>query len=203
MLLKNILNKMNMLSILNKYDIDGFDKEGGTDKNIDHSYLEIYENLLKKYVDKHVNLIEVGTKYGGSALLFHDFLPKSNLVLIDNVNIIHNKILKNINKDRYIFLKNDAYTNYTIEKLKQINPNGYDIIIDDGPHTLISQILFIKKYLKILKDDGLLIIEDIQSVNNLNILLNHIPFEFKHKVKIIDLRKIKNKYDDILICIQN
>ena len=38
-----------------------------------------------------------------------------------------------------------------------------DIIIDDGPHTVESQILFLQKYLPKLNKGGILIIEDVQS----------------------------------------
>jgi hypothetical protein len=37
------------------------------------------------------------------------------------------------------------------------------MVLDDGPHTLESMIKFIEFYSQILADDGILIIEDVQT----------------------------------------
>jgi hypothetical protein len=80
---------------------------------------------------------------------------KSNLVLIDNVNIVHSLIWDKLNEKRYDFLIEDAFSDKTIEKLKTLYPSGFDIIIEDGPHTLESQIFAIKNYSKFIYMYGL------------------------------------------------
>jgi hypothetical protein len=39
----------------------------------------------------------------------------------------------------------------------------FDFMLDDGPHTLDSMLKFIKLYSQIMADDGILVIEDVQS----------------------------------------
>jgi len=192
---------MELIKILEKYNIDGFHKKGGTDKNSSHSYVEIYEKLFSQYKNKRINLLEIGIQYGGSILLWQDYFKHSNLYFIDNVDIMDDNVKKHIDYKRCKIYKMDAYTNISKNILKKDNPDNFDIIIDDGPHTKESQSLFIKKYFNLLNDNGIMIIEDVDYLN-LHFLKTQIPVEYKNKLDIYDLRKIKNRYDDILFVIK-
>jgi hypothetical protein len=77
----------------------------------------------------------------------------------------------------------------------------FDVLLDDGPHTLESMILFIKLYSQIMTDDGILIIEDVQSIKWINDLINAVPENLKSYIKYYDLRKNKDRYDDIVFTI--
>jgi hypothetical protein len=46
----------------------------------------------------------------------------------------------------------------------------YDVIIDDGPHSLHTQQFTVANYFNLLKPGGVLIIEDIQNVHHLTLL---------------------------------
>ena len=74
-------------------------------------------------------------------------------------------------------------------------------MLDDGPHTLQSMIQFIKLYSQIMTDDGILMIEDVQSWDWLDALKNAVPENLKPFIKIYDLRPNKNQYDDIVFTI--
>ena len=74
-------------------------------------------------------------------------------------------------------------------------------MLDDGPHTLESMKQFIKLYLQIMTDDGILIIEDVESWDWIDTLKNEVPENLKQFIKIYDLRSIKNRYDDIVFTI--
>ena len=74
-------------------------------------------------------------------------------------------------------------------------------MLDDGPHTLESMKKFITLYSQLMTDDGILIIEDVQSFDWLYILKNEVPQHLKKFIKIYDLRTIKNRYDDIVFTI--
>ena len=200
--MKNINQKIEsklLIDILNKYNINGFHKKGGTDKATWHSYTGTYERLLSPYIDKKSNLLEIGIQFGCSALLWQELLPLSNLYLIDNQDIMDKNIKDGLDYDRCKIYKMDAYSNHAIGVLKKDNPDGFDIIIDDGPHTIESQMIFIKKYFPLLIDKGTLIIEDIQNANDINVLIRQFPSEYRNNVEIIDLRFFKNRYDDIML----
>jgi hypothetical protein len=52
-----------------------------------------------------------------------------------------------------------------------------------------------------MTDDGILIIEDVQSWDWIDILKNAVPENLKQFIKTYDLRPNKNRYDDIVFTI--
>jgi hypothetical protein len=89
----------------------------------------------------------------------------------------------------------DAYSDSTISLFED---NYFDYIIDDGPHTLESQILCIQKYLPKIKSGGKIIIEDIQKIEWIEALENCIDKNIAESWRVIDIRESKGKYDDVI-----
>lgn len=173
-----------------------------TDKNTIHSYLDLYQLLFKNKRLTAKNILEVGIFNGGSIKLWNDFFTNANIYGIDicEYKLIYNDLFR-YNDNVVLLCNSNAYDydffnyNFLIKNIK------FDIVIDDGPHTLDSMISFIKLYSQILTDDGILIIEDIQDFSWLDILINNTPNDLKKYIKIYDLRDKKNRYDDIVFSI--
>ena len=170
-----------------------------TDKNTVHSYLPLYQEILisKKETAKHV--LEVGIYKGGSIKLWNDFFTNATVYGLDVMNSDHvwdgiknnDKIILHTSTDAY----NQDFFNTHISNKK------FDFMLDDGPHSLESMKQFIKLYSQVMTDDGVLIIEDVQSWDWIEILKNEVPKHLKEFVKVYDLRHIKNRYDDIVFTI--
>jgi hypothetical protein len=106
------------------------------------------------------------------------------------------------NKENIILYKGSNAYDYNFFNEKFLNKNiKFDVMIDDGPHTLESMIQFIKLYSQIMTDDGILIVEDVQSIEWIDELKNAVPENLKSYIKWYDLRKNKNKSDDIVFTI--
>lgn len=181
---------MNLNQILSQYNLNC-----GTDKNTAHSYIDhFYEKAFEYYKDKNPKLLEIGIYYGASLFLWQKYFTNGHFYGIDILNGVKPEYyIKDIN-----YLIEDAYNQAVINSL----PN-FDIIIDDGPHSLETQIILLKNYLFKLNKNGILIVEDIQSEENLKILIDNIPNPYKINYEVFDLRKIKNRSDDILLVIRN
>ena len=174
-----------------------------TDKNrpTGHSYLPLYQDLLISKKETAKNVLEVGIYHGGSIKLWSDFFTNATVYGIDIMNI--NDVWEGIkNKEKIILhTSTDAYdirffnTNFLNKNIK------CDFMLDDGPHTLESMKQFITLYSQIMTDDGILIIEDVQSWDWIGILKNTVPTHLKQYIKTYDLRPIKNRYDDIVFTI--
>jgi hypothetical protein len=172
-----------------------------TDKNTVHSYLELYQNLLINKKDTAKNVLEVGILQGGSIKLWSDFFINANIYGIDIIKI--NEVWEGIKNKNNIILhtSSDAYNGkFFINNFLKKNIKC-DFMLDDGPHTLESMKKFIKLYSQIMIDDGILIIEDVQSWDWIDILKNEVPEDLKQFIKIYDLRPNKNRYDDIVFTI--
>ena len=175
-----------------------------TDKNTRHSYLHVYEKLFisKKNTCKKILEIGLGDRpnvYGGSAKLWLDYFKNADVYILDILKEDFYKgdmlnTLKSYDKLK-LFLDTNAYD------LNFINSNlntKFDIIMDDGPHSKSSMIKFIKYYLPLLADDGILIIEDVKRISWTKEFISLIPENYQKYIEIYDLRKNKNRYDDIL-----
>jgi len=188
--------------IITEHNIDGFQFPGGTDKAEGHSYDIFYNENFEKYKNKTGSILEIGVQYGGSSLLWYEYFPNFKIVMNDIYNQIHPTIFEKMDNNRYDFHLIDAFNLNSVEFFKKEYPEGFDIIVEDGPHTLETQIFALKEYSKLLKDGGILVIEDIQKIEYCDILLS-INLDFKYKsLELIDLRHVKDRYDDLLIVLK-
>lgn len=115
-----------------------------------------------------------------------DILPKSRVLdeLIDDKSI-------------QLYCETNAYDYNFIKKLDV----KFDFLLDDGPHTLQSQINFITLYSPLLNDNGILIVEDVQKIEWLEHLKQNTPKQLKPFIKTYNLIKNKNRYYDIVFTI--
>jgi len=176
-----------------------------TDKNTTHSYLDLYQNLLSSKKNTAKNILEVGIGYpgdnGGSIKLWHDYFINANVYALDiqHIKDVWNEIK---NKDRIkLFTSTDAYDEVNFTELFLNKNIKFDMMLDDGPHTLESMIQFIKLYSQIMTEDGILIIEDVQSIDWIDELKKVVPADLVNYIEVYDLRKNKNRYDDIVFVI--
>jgi hypothetical protein len=173
-----------------------------TDKGSLHTYTGMYEGIMSQYKNKDCSLLEIGVYNGGSALLWSKYLPNAKLFFTDINDMVNPIVFDMVGRDRYQFYVGDAYSDDLVNTIKNGSPDGFDIIIDDGPHTLSTMIEFIRKYLPIVKKGGYLIIEDVQDIYWCDILRNEIPSEYKENIEIIDTRHFKDRYDDIVFVVK-
>ena len=54
-----------------------------TDKNTDHSFLELYEKLLSLKKDTAKNVLEIGIWDGSSLNMWHDYFPNAKIIGLD------------------------------------------------------------------------------------------------------------------------
>lgn len=177
-----------------------------TDKNSTHSYLPLYQKLLTSKKETAKNVLEIGIAKGGSIKLWSDYFENATIYGVDihgadthPVNHVVNRFIDN--KRVILHTSSDAYNNdFFITNF--LNKNiKCDFMLDDGPHTLESMKQFIKLYSQIMTDDGILAIEDVQSWDWKDELKNAVPDNLKRFIKVYDLRKNKNRFDDIVFTI--
>lgn len=173
-----------------------------TDKNTAHSYFDTYEQLFEPIRKTASNILEIGIYWGGSIQLWRDYFTNAQIYGVDisNIDFIKKESIKN---DHHITLFTDTngYDDYFIQQNFIDNNIKFDLVLDDGPHSLESMTLFIVKYSLLLSENGILIIEDVQDINWINILHSYVPYNLKKYIQVFDLRHKKGRYDDILFVI--
>jgi predicted O-methyltransferase YrrM len=170
-----------------------------TDKNVSHSYLGLYGELLKSKRETAENVMEIGICNGGSIKLWHDYFKNARVYGVDIMHI--NNVWEGIKRNERIILHTsvNAYDDNFVKK--EFNGKKFDFILDDGDHTLESMKKYIRLYTPLLKEDGILIIEDVYGWDWIEKLRNEVPEELKKYVESYDLREIKGRFDDIVFVI--
>jgi cephalosporin hydroxylase len=180
---------MNLFEIIDKFNLNTT-----TDKNSVHCYVKgYYEQQFLKYKNKKINFLEIGIRGGGSMKLWSEYFINAKSIIgidVDESAIVNQ--FKNIEKVTYYF--GDAYTEEIVNKVPTL-----DIFLDDGPHTLESQLDAIKYYLPKVKSGGLFLIEDVQEeywFDDLEEEVSKLNVENKYTIERVDLRHMRNMYGD-------
>jgi len=159
-----------------------------SDKGTAHSYIENYytQEFSKKQKSK-LNILEIGIQYGYSLQLWRDFFINSK---VQGIEFNKSHVYNNLNVKF-----GDAYHQETLDLYED---NYFDYIIDDGPHSLSSQLYAAEKWVSKIKKGGKLIIEDIDNLGFAETIINSID-KTKYDVKLFDMIASKNRWDDIII----
>jgi FkbM family methyltransferase len=169
-----------------------------TDKNSLHSYCDhFYEKEIARYRNKPVSIVEIGIDQGGSLMMWAEALPKAEILGIDLQ--LRGDCERNCAKyqGRIKLSLGDAYMHESLAHFPEA-----DIVIDDGPHSLESQIFAVRHFLHKVRPGGLFVIEDIAQREWADRLLAAVPLHLKPHAEIIDLRGIKGRYDDIMLVVR-
>lgn len=172
-----------------------------TDKNTSHSYLELYTSLLKHKHNTAKHILEVGIWTGGSIKLWRDYF--TNAVVYGLDILPHSRVMDDLlNDDRIVlYTSTDAYNTAVFNERILAKNITFDFLLDDGPHTHESMSQFIQLYSRVMADDGILIVEDIPSLERAESLKTVVPEHLQKYVTIYDLRANKGRFDDIVFVI--
>ena len=174
---------MTLQEIYNKYKVDG--DTGSGDKGSCHSYIDIYAGLFESYRNEPIDFCEIGVSRGHSIMMWSEYFKKGYVAGLDiNLKGFAFDVPKNV------FLWEIDSTKHQTDIT-----DVYDIIIDDGDHTIEAQIKTFQNFSGLVKKGGLYIIEDVNGIDqHKNKLLS-----LHDNCEIIDLRKIKGRFDDVLV----
>jgi cephalosporin hydroxylase len=151
---------------------------------------EVYEELFANIRHSTRRVLEIGVEGGGSLMMWKEYFPNATVWGVDT------KTCPQIEgKERLEFVHGDAYSPEVASSL----PSGFDVIIEDGPHTLESITFVVEEYSGKLNSGGIMVLEDFQDSNWTNIIRRSVPDGFK--AEVMDLRRVKGRYDDIVMII--
>ncbi len=117
------------------------------------NYFAEYDSHFKEYLDKPIRLIEIGVQGGGSLSMWKEYFPKAKIVGVDI-----DDCSRFATEDIQIFRGDQADPKF----LTSI-PGTFDIIIDDGGHTMKQQQVSFKHLFPRLNEGGMYVIEDLHT----------------------------------------
>jgi hypothetical protein len=191
-----IVHFMDRLSILAaNLNLHMWQHSLGTDKEWPHTFLSgLYS---RKFLSDHDigSILEIGYANGASLALWSHAFPNALVVGVD-INQCTNPhpALRTSNKP--LMLCADAYSPTFVNSLE----HNFDVIIDDGPHTLYSQIQAMQLYCGLLNDNGLLIIEDVaKGLVTARAIRKACSRRIRRNLVYYDFRMLRNHFDNCLV----
>ena len=136
------------------------DKSPFNDVESRHPYTAIYDIYFKNYINKKINFAEIGIHNNNSIRAFRSYFKKAKLYAFEFDKNLINKAKKNKLRNtsyHFIDVRSSASINKSFKKIR----TKFQFIIDDSTHDINDQIRIAKNCYKYLKEDGMLIIEDI------------------------------------------
>lgn len=126
-----------------------------TDK-YQHGFIDRYKEYFDSIKNSAKNILEIGIKNGESLRLWKEFFPNANIYGLD-INV-------NIPKENRLFLfEGDQSSEDDLNVfLKQVNVM-FDVIIDDGGHTMRQQQTSLKVLYPHVKSGGFYVVEDLHT----------------------------------------
>jgi SAM-dependent methyltransferase len=196
---KQITIAKKLESAFNKY---------GSDKASTHNYHLLYALFLTANQEKKYDILEIGIGSNNTTVpsnMGQFGIPGASLR--SWVDLGKEYFVVGADIDRDILFKENRITSFYLDQtqenswkifLKNINKKKFDLIIDDGLHAPLSNLLTIKYLASYLKPNGVLIIEDISQrslpIWQLLIAVSRTRFNFKLiKTKAAFILVIKNK----------
>ena len=169
-----------------------------TDK-LEHGYTNIYEKFFESIRNQKLRVLEIGIADGKSLLMWSDYFKNSTIIGVDihKINIEEKKLDRNNIKVHQGSQSDHKFINDIINQYK-----NFDIIIDDGSHLKKDVIKSFHLLFPHLNNDGLYVIEDIQTSYNhffggnpfdLKYSNSHMNF-FKHLTDRLNYQEIANPF---------
>lgn len=170
-----------------------------TDKGTYHCFIQqYYTHKFSSLKDAPISLLELGVEHGYSMDLWLSWFTNGNFIGIDPFQPNTIEKFNSISNCKGYDL--DGYIESTVNLFED---NQFDFIIEDGPHTLESQVFAAQHWPAKLKSGGLLIIEDIQDPNkDVPEILKAVEGNKNLQVLFYDLRNIQGRHDDVILEIQ-
>lgn len=171
-----------------------------TDKGDIHDYLPVYEEILALYRETAKNILEIGLLSGASMLMWEQYFTGTVYGIDCDIKPIGGRfdLQPMIDEGTHNIIIGDAEEPAVLEK--HFIGIKFDVIIEDANHQIAQQLNLYNRFKPYLNKGAIYIIEDIQEIDS-----HRFVYEMMDKektVEIIDLRKNKGRYDDVLIVIK-
>lgn len=188
-------SEIDLKKLLNTNGLNRVSSPYGTDKDWPHTYIQNFYQGFFTLIKPPKMLVEIGIWRGASCALWKKTFPDCAVFGIDiDIQELH-PIAENLHAEKEIqLLEMDAYS----EGLARFSAGGIDLIIDDGPHTLESQILALN-WIPLLAKAGTLVIEDIQKgILDMKRLKNSLPKELRKNCAYVSFAGKSRRDDDAI-----
>lgn len=139
-------------------------KKYNTDKGSYHTFTDFYAEHFDNIRNDVSSLLEIGILKGASLKMWHDYFINAEIYGIDIASWKHGPLNFNFDEKRI-----NAYncSCEDVDKFKELfQDKSFDILCDDGSHTIKHQLESLANYFTYVKSGGYYILEDLHTSFN-------------------------------------
>lgn len=123
-----------------------------------HHYFDVYHNHFRRFRDNKVRILEIGVNRGGSLHMWKDYFgPRAEIYGIDN-----NPRCKMFDDNQIKVIIGDQGNRDFLRSLYK-TIGEVDILIDDGGHRMVQQILTFDILYRLVAPNGIYVVEDMHT----------------------------------------
>ncbi len=131
---------------------------GRTDKASSwHGYTEPYEQIFRPLKNRPLRICEIGIENGGSLAVWRDYFPRG---MVYGIDIVDSSSLQSRRIRTFVA---DQAKREQLQAFIDSCGSGYDIVIDDGGHSMQQQQVSLGFFFPHVKPGGYYIIEDVHT----------------------------------------
>jgi SAM-dependent methyltransferase len=121
-------------------------------------YFEVYDRHFSKYRGKDIVILEIGTWHGGSLQMWKSYFGDKAKIYGMDIN----PDCKNVEEENVkVFIGSQSDRDFLRKVKSELPP--LDILIDDGGHTMLQQIVTFEELFDHVKPDGVYLCEDMHT----------------------------------------
>jgi hypothetical protein len=168
--------------------------ETGTDKAGYHNFCQLYDNHLNKFRNSEIKLLEVGILKQSSIKMWREYFQLGTIHGIDIEKI--NPTIQNVTYHKVDTDNCDELINFSKSE------SNWDIIIDDGGHTMRQQQNALKILWPHLKSGGVFVMEDLHTSFMTKARYNNenVPTTFDLIKSFQEKKQFNSKFMDEFSC---
>ncbi len=162
---------------------------------------DFYEEKLNDITVETNNILLVGNISEEQLNYFYNTFKNTMIYIVNEDKIIY-KLKETSTYKKIKIVDEYPYDNNIINDLTKLNIM-FDIIIFSNIGTIENMLFSIKSYPILLQSTGKIVIENIQSYEDVDKIINNFPNYLKNQIVIYDNKKRTLKNDDIKIYYEN
>ena len=122
------------------------------------TYFQIYQDMFNEFEGKDITFVEVGVLHGGSLHMWKEYFGDNSRI----IGIDLNPGAKKLENDGFeIFIGSQSDPAFWKDFYKKVGK--VDILLDDGGHENVQQIITINESINNIKENGIIAVEDVHT----------------------------------------
>lgn len=139
--------------------LDNLAIQSGADKgSFYHNYTEIYAKYFASIKNDPIKFLEIGIYKGASVKMWEEYFKNADLHFMD-ITLANCQYFSQ--RSHYHLCNQESVP--ALEKFIQVTGGNFDVIVDDGGHTMNQQVTSFKVLFPHVKSGGMYIIEDLHT----------------------------------------